>query len=246
VVEVPEHLLRRSRERREALGLGTGEGPSAPAPAEAAEAGEEEAAAPAAAAARTPAPAAAPTPAAAPEPPKPPPPPPPYVQAALRRKKVPVWVAPVLLALPVWAWIYAGVLVAPEGPADPVLALGQEVYTTKAGCNACHGTDGGGGVGPAFTGGELLATFPDREDHIAWVKGGSDSVGVGNPYGDPNRAGGQRVAKGGMPAFEGQLTDEEIEAVVRYEREVLGGEQSPEGAAAEGGGEAGGGDSGDH
>jgi len=243
VVEVPEHLLRRSRERREALGLSPG-GERAAEPSEAGEApagDEEEAApAPAAAAARTPAPAPAAPPVEA-VPPKPPPPPPPYIQAALRRKRIPVWVTPVLLALPVWAWIYAGVLATPSGPADPVLAEGQQLFSSQ--CAVCHGDSGQGGVGPALANGEVLKTFPDPEMHIEWVKGGSDSVGVGNPYGDPERG---RVAKGGMPAFEGQLDEDQIAAVVRYEREVLGGEEAAGGAGGEAESEGGGGEAADH
>src|SRR5690606_28119893 len=47
------------------------------------------------------------------------------------------------------------------------------------------------------------------------------------PYGDPARAGGPHVAGsfGTMPAFGETLTPEELLAVVRYEREVLSGEE---------------------
>ena len=85
---------------------------------------------------------------------------------------------------------------APED--DPVLVEGQTVYGQQ--CASCHGTSGGGGLGPSMSGiGERLTV----EDHIATVAEG--------------RAGSN------MPAFEGRLTAEQIEAVVRYEREVLGG-----------------------
>ena len=37
-------------------------------------------------------------------------------------------------------------------------------------CVACHNADGSGGVGPAFTGGAVLATFPSGAclDHAEW------------------------------------------------------------------------------
>ena len=35
------------------------------------------------------------------------------------------------------------------------IALGQQVYSGAAACAGCHGANGGGGVGPAFIGGEL-------------------------------------------------------------------------------------------
>ena len=34
----------------------------------------------------------------------------------------------------------------------------------------CHGVNGGGGVGPAFTGGELYTTFPTCSDHALWIE----------------------------------------------------------------------------
>ena len=40
------------------------------------------------------------------------------------------------------------------------VALGQQVYSGAAACAGCHGVNGGGGVGPAFIGGELYTTFP--------------------------------------------------------------------------------------
>ena len=101
MTEIPEHLLKRSRERRAALGGESAEG----APAE-----SESAAAPAPVAAATPARAAAAAPPAAAEPPAPPPPKPdpPYIQAAKRRRRIPYWAMPVLAALPLWGYVYGG------------------------------------------------------------------------------------------------------------------------------------------
>ncbi|MDP9006857.1 MAG: cytochrome c [Actinomycetota bacterium] len=233
MTEVPEHLLQRSRERRAALGLGGGE-PSPTAPS----AGSP--AVPAAPAASTPAPAAPAAPVVPAGPPPPPPPPPPYVAAALSRPRVPVWAVPVLALLPVWAVVYAGSLVVPEkGITDPVLLEGQSVYA--ASCASCHSADGSGGVGRPLSGGEVLATFPDPAEHIAWVVNGSPAAGT--PYGNPDRPGGQHISSetsgGPMPPFGDLLTEEEILAVVRYEREILGGETESALAGGQGGESAG-------
>src|SRR5688572_6187528 len=98
LTDIPEHLLRRSRERREALGLSTGEG-GAPPPARD-EGGADEGGEAAGAAVPV-----EPEPAPAPEPM------PPYVVAAVSRQKIPWWALPVLAALPLWAIIYAGTMV---------------------------------------------------------------------------------------------------------------------------------------
>jgi mono/diheme cytochrome c family protein len=227
VTEVPEHLLQRSRERRKALGLpvaGDEGGGAAPAPAASADAPVP------AAAAATPAARQAPAPAPAPEPPPPPKPLAPYVVAAHTRKRIPVWAMPVLAGLPIWAFIFATTLSPPSlGENDP-LVIGREIYTGK--CASCHGASGGGGVGPALTNGDVVLTFPDPLDHIAWVEGGAESAAEGGVYGDPSRPGGQRSVdtfSGVMPAFGTSLSPEEIAAVVRYEREVLSGaEPEPE------------------
>lgn len=241
VTEIPEHLLRRSKERRSALGLGGDGGGDA--------GGDAPAAAPAAGnpstdvtPTATAAPAAAPAPLAAAAPP-PPPPPAPYVLAAQSRRKIPFWAVPVLALLPVWGFVYAGSLAEPEEDlSDPVLVLGEEVYRN---CAGCHGANGGGGAGRPLNEGDVLLTFPDIADQVEWVREGSALVGgAGNPYGSPDRPGGQRISgEGGygqMPGFD--LTEEELIAVSRYEREVLSG-GPPEGeaaAGAQGAGEGGG------
>jgi mono/diheme cytochrome c family protein len=158
------------------------------------------------------------------------------VAAALARPKVPKWAIPVLAALPLWALVYAGTLYIPSAAsADPVLAEGEEIYAVQ--CAGCHGGAGGGGQGRPLSNGDVLLTFPDPQEHIAWVEEGSALVGAGNPYGDPDRPGGQHVAGetagGEMPGFGETLSEEEIVAVVRYEREILSGETEP--VLAEGG-----------
>lgn len=64
-------------------------------------------------------------------------------------------------------------------------------------CASCHGSEGEGGVGPSFVG--VTDRIPDVADHEAVVRGGRNA----------------------MPGFEGVLSDEQIELVVRFERETL-------------------------
>jgi mono/diheme cytochrome c family protein len=221
VTEIPEHLLKRSQERRAAMGGGgagdAGGGDSGDAGG-AAESAPSTAVTPAAAA---PAAAAAATPTevepAAPEPV------PPYVEAALKRKRVPLWALPVLAMLPVWAFVYAATLEPPSlGESDP-LTFGAAVYASN--CASCHGATGGGGVGPALSGGSVLDTFASPEDQIEWVELGSQGfLDEGrNTYGDNATPVG-----GGMPGWAGTLTHEEINAVVYYERTALSGEEPNE------------------
>ncbi len=220
MTEVPEYLLERSRARRAALGLGGGDAPADSAPAAAAPSGAPVAGgdtpaagagAPAASASSAPAPSAAPTTKPAPAEALPT-----YVDTG-PKSGVPVWMMPVLLVLPLWAIIYMGAFAEQSSAGGE--RTGAQVFA--ASCVTCHGAQGQGGVGPALAGGEGVKTFPDAAAQIEFVKTGSSAI-KGQPYGDPGRPGGQRVAAtGGMPAWSGQLTDAEIEAVVAFEREGL-------------------------
>lgn len=212
MTEIPEHLLRRSRERRAALGLGGG----APA-GESGEAGGSDAAPAASEAAPTPA-TPAPAPAVPVEEPKPEPPKPDpvYIQAAKRRRRVPYWAMSVLAAMPLWAYVYVRTLEPPPTGDDDPVSLGEAAYSQ---CASCHGAQGEGGSGPAFADGAVQATWPDWRDHMMWVRLGSDGW-PGATYGEANRA-----KEGGMPAW--GLTDEELAQVVLYER-ILGGEEITE------------------
>ena len=147
----------------------------------------------------------------------------PWVEAAKNRKKIPVWMAPVALFLPIWAFMIWGTLEEPTSNEEGPIAAGGEVYNQ---CAACHGAGGGGGVGYQLNEGEVLKTFPDVESHVAWVVNGSSAAGT--PYGDPMREGGQRLAQnqGVMPGF-AALESLQILEVVLYER-VTHGLQSPE------------------
>jgi len=173
------------------------------------------------AASATPAEASAATPAtqpaAAPPAPPPPPPVPPYVRAYEERRKIPYWVMPVLVSLPLWLFIYANTLVKPSEGAESPLTKGKTLFTTN--CSSCHGASGEGGVGPSFQNGAVVQTWPDFTDHIKWVHVGSAGW-PGDTYGAQNKP---KAAGGVMPAFNGQLTDLEIALIVRYEREVLAG-----------------------
>ncbi len=158
-------------------------------------------------------------------PPKPPKPVPAYVTAAMARKRVPVWVLPVLAALPLWAWSFAGTMQQPEVE-DELLIEAAELYGS---CSGCHGANGGGGVGYALTDGELLATFPSAVDQMVHVARGSADIDS-QPYGSPDREGGQRVSgargRGAMPAQLSSLNQLELELVVYHERAILAEEDT--------------------
>lgn len=88
---------------------------------------------------------------------------------------------------------------APQLPAgaDPVLVQGERVFAEQ--CARCHGASGQGGLGDRIDGGRTVERFPDPADQADFVRQG----------------------RKGMPPFEDRLSDDEIEAVVRYTREVL-------------------------
>lgn len=102
-----------------------------------------------------------------------------------------------------------------EGAAGPMLA-GRDTYGSI--CSACHGATGQGGVGPALD--AVLETFPDCETQVRWVTLGSEEwkAEVGPTYGATDKP-----VMGGMPRNGATLGDEEIRAVVVYERVRFGG-----------------------
>ncbi len=109
-----------------------------------------------------------------------------------RRSRLPLVALAVALAL---------VLAACGGDSEPggggEESQGETVYS--ANCARCHGPDGEGGVGPQLGDGAVEENLT-LEEHTEVVTNG----------------------RNGMPAWEGQLTPEEIDAVVLYEREELG------------------------
>ena len=101
-----------------------------------------------------------------------------------------------------------------SGGAGEFIALGSDLYGT---CSGCHGVNGGGGTGPAFGG--VMTTFSSCLDHVEWVRLGSAGFQAEgrNSYGDTGV-----TIQGGMPGFP-NLTEEEIAAVVAFERIRFGG-----------------------
>lgn len=227
MTEIPEHLLKRSRDRRAALGLGGGDDAAA-------SGGDAPAATPATTAETAPAAAAPSGPvgrkaAAAAAPPPPPKPDPPYVAAAKSRQKIPFWAMLSLSLLPIWLFMYVrSVTEAPEVATGPV-GVGAEVYSN---CASCHGSAGEGtGSGRQFSDGEVEKTFPHIEDQLRFVYFGTANYNIEGVtiYGNPDREGGPHTAGslGQMPGWGtnggGDLTDDEILAVVCHERYTLGG-----------------------
>ena len=227
MTEVPEHLLKRSRDRRAALGLGGGDGGDAgggdAAPAAAAASTSVESAAAAAPAAVAPVEAVV----------VPAKPVPPYVRASLTRKKIPLWVMPVLAFLPLWASSTSTPCRSRRSLVPTQLEAGTTAYANR--CRAAT-ADGSGGAGrPLFAaadGGGILKTFPYIADQLQFVWLGSAGTGdKGTPYGSPDKPGGQHVTLSyngnPMPTFKGTITQTELLEIVRHERETFGGEKVP-------------------
>jgi mono/diheme cytochrome c family protein len=80
---------------------------------------------------------------------------------------------------------------------DAALLEGRRVYAKY--CASCHGASGEGAPAPAFVQGRLLRVLPDAADELALVREGV----------------------GAMPSFAETLTTAQLDAVVRYTREVL-------------------------
>ena len=76
-------------------------------------------------------------------------------------------------------------------------ASGAQLY--KSNCAGCHGGSGDGGIGPQLSGGRVTGAFGDAASEIAFVKRGAS----------------------GMPAFDGQLSDAELQAVIDFTRTEL-------------------------
>jgi mono/diheme cytochrome c family protein len=135
------------------------------------------------------------------------------------------------------------------GAGGDFLADGEQVYVDVAACQACHGDQGQGVSAPALAGGAVLTTFGSCEDHVNWVRLGTQgwAAEVGDTYGDT----GKPVGGGGtMPAFS-TLSDEQLRAVAYFERVRFGGANPDEaladcglGEPADGGGEGGEGEGG--
>jgi len=125
---------------------------------------------------------------------------------------------PVLLFLPVWAFMYVGLLEEPTREGG-VLYEGGEIYAEH--CASCHGAAGGGAVGPAFTNGDVIAQFSLATDQVEWIAKGTDGFLAEDR--DMYGSNGDVDAAQQMPAFAEKLTTEELFLVTYYERVELGG-----------------------
>jgi mono/diheme cytochrome c family protein len=159
------------------------------------------------------------------------------------RSRYPAWIAALLIIIPLLAVLY--VVVVPNQPTcgsagqlavDPAtgnavgcdggeygtdavsnLSAGAAIY--DAGCAVCHGASGGGGAGPAMAGGAVLEAFPAPAcaSQIEWIALGSSD------WPDATYGANDTPVAGGMPGFEGRLTDLEIAQVALFERVEFGG-----------------------
>jgi cytochrome c551 len=77
---------------------------------------------------------------------------------------------------------------------QPAAVDGRAVFGNR--CASCHGSDGGGGLGPQLSGGRAAQRFPNIADQIGVITNG----------------------RGGMPAFGSKLSQAEIQAVAEYTR----------------------------
>jgi len=85
----------------------------------------------------------------------------------------------------------------PDGTPDAALAMGRDVYSRR--CANCHGAGGGGGTGPKLSDGQVIIAYPEPADQRLLIANGRNA----------------------MPSFSGSLSSAELDAVVRYTREVL-------------------------
>jgi mono/diheme cytochrome c family protein len=86
---------------------------------------------------------------------------------------------------------------APSGGSTSAEPDGAAIYASN--CAGCHGASGGGAVGPALGGGAVVESLPDEADQVQVITDG----------------------RGGMPSFDGRLSEAEIQAVTSYTRNDL-------------------------
>lgn len=126
---------------------------------------------------------------------------PPAPHAVVRAAGGRTWLAPVAIVVALLTGACSSeppdVPAGPDGEPDPELVLGRDVWGAR--CDNCHGADGGGGTGSKLSDGRVVERYPDPADQAAVIRDGRNA----------------------MPSFGGQLSDDQIDAVVRYTREVL-------------------------
>jgi mono/diheme cytochrome c family protein len=93
---------------------------------------------------------------------------------------------------------------------------GQKIF--EGFCARCHtmgfsygepSVPGGGALGPSLAGGSVIRQFPNPADQVEWV---ARTAEYGKLYGV------RGLSEGVMPHFENELSAEQIQAVVDYER----------------------------
>jgi mono/diheme cytochrome c family protein len=114
--------------------------------------------------------------------------------------------------------VAAAVVLAACGGDSPPDALreGRNIYGNV--CSVCHGSSGGGGVGPSLT--DVARTWPSCTDHTEWIRLGSDGWKAifGDTYGATDKP-----VEGGMPPHDQTLTADQRRKVAAFERFAYGG-----------------------
>lgn len=88
--------------------------------------------------------------------------------------------------------------------------LGQKLYVSRA-CSGCHSSDGSALIGPSFKG--LYGREGQGQDGTSY-KADENYIAESIKY--PNKLVVTGFQGGQMPAYEGQLSDKEIEALIAY------------------------------
>lgn len=92
----------------------------------------------------------------------------------------------------------------------PLAEMGKELYTSKT-CSACHSDDGSSRVGPTLKG--LFGKTETLGDGKTITV---DEVYIRDSIMDPSKAVVKGFTAGTMPTFKGQLSDDEVNALVAY------------------------------
>lgn len=99
---------------------------------------------------------------------------------------------------------------AAAGAGKSLVDLGKELYVSKT-CSACHSDDGSAKVGPSFKG-----LFGKEEEMLDGKKLTVDEAYLRESMMDPNKQVVKGFVSGTMPTFAGQLSDDDVNALVTY------------------------------
>ncbi|HET7011242.1 MAG TPA: c-type cytochrome [Anaerolineales bacterium] len=103
-----------------------------------------------------------------------------------------------------------------EGAASPTPSgVGGEQLATQLGCRACHTLDGSAAVGPSWAG--LYGSMVTLVDGTVLTV---DDSYLSESILAPDAKIRQGFAPGIMPSFEGQLSQEELDALIAYLRQI--------------------------